>query len=363
MVSAFASAQVPDLMNALDAGGRAMGVGGSTQATDSNTLSSFYNPAGLAYITGPTLSAAFRNIPQSDNIVSGKFKTPDFNTSRGVGPRKLTHFGFATPIKGGVVALSYTMGGAVKDFRFGNNLTDGALSIRNYTEVFQTQTDFFTLAYGKRSGTSNFGFGLVLANQYLSDQASWDTFDANNTQIGTTVVSNSGNSSGVGAIAGIQFQSGKNGNSMVGISVRTPIKLSNNSQTNPYLNKVPGRASIGMATRTEPIGQGKDFLVYGAQLDYFFGSDKGGSLARKDVLGGGVGLEYNLHRNNARIPIRVGYAVVPKGSDQTLNRNTFTFGLGYRPEDSNYSVDFNFGMPSGGGGLDLGVGLTYKLGK
>lgn len=363
MVSAFASAQVPDLMNALDAGGRAMGVGGSTQATDSNTLSTYYNPAGLAYITGPTLSAAFRNIPQSNNTVTGKFKDPDFNTTREVGPRKLTHFGFATPIKGGAIGLSYTMGGAIKDFRAGSGLTDGALSIRNYTEVLQTQTDFFTLAYGKRTGTSNFGIGIVLANQYIADQASWDTFDASNTQIGTTKVSNSGNSTGVGAIVGIQFQSGKSGNSMVGLSVRTPIKLSNNSQTNPYLNKLPGRASLGMATRTEPVGKGRDFFVYGAQLDYFFGSDKGGSFARKDVLGGGVGLEYNLHKFNARIPLRVGYAVVPKGSDNTINRNTFTLGVGYRPEDSNFAVDLNFGMPSGGGGLDLGLSLTYKLGN
>ncbi len=349
-------------MNALDAGGRAMGVGSSTQATDSNTLSGYYNPAGLAYITGPTLSAAFRNLPQSNNVVTGKFKDPDFSTEREVGPRRLTHIGYATPMGGGTIGVSYTMGGFIKDFRAGNNLTDSSLIIRNFTETLQAQTDFFTLAYGKRSGNSNFGFGLMIANQYISDQARWDTFDTNNTQLGTTNVSNSGNSTGIGAIVGLQMPTGHDGKTVMGISVRTPIKLSKNSQTDPYMNKVPGRASFGLASRADNLRGGKDFAVYGAQLDYFFGADKEGSFARKDVLGGGIGFEYNMHRYNARIPIRFGYAFVPKGGDTTISRNTFTFGLGYRPEASNYALDLNFGIPSGGGGLDMGVGFTYKLG-
>ncbi|MBS1723051.1 MAG: hypothetical protein JSS66_08890 [Armatimonadetes bacterium] len=363
MASAFASAQVPDLMNALDAGGRAMGIGGSTQATDSNTLSTYYNPAGLGYISDTTFSFAARNLPQSDNTISGNFASPDFSTSRESGPRRITHVGFATPMRGGVLGLSYTMGGYMKDFRSGQNLTDGGVIIQNYLETFGAQTDFFTLAWGKQMGQTNWGFGVVVANQYISDVGSYEMFDSENQFIGTTRIDNSGNTYGVGGIVGVQFSPSRDGKSQVGISVRTPISLSNNTSTSPYLNKVPGRASIGLASRTDPLRGGKDFIVYGAQLDYFFGSDKNGIFNRKDTLSGGIGFEYNYHRGNARIPIRAGYAFIPKGGDMFIERNTFTFGLGYRPDNSNLAVDVNFGLPSGGGTYDMGLSLTYKVGK
>ncbi|MBS1714518.1 MAG: hypothetical protein JST30_09305 [Armatimonadetes bacterium] len=362
LASSCASAQVPDLLNALDAGGRAMGVGGATQATDSNTLSGYYNPAGLAFITAPTIAAAVRNLPESDNRISGNFNNPDYSTSRGMGARRLTHVGAAFPVKNGVVGLSYTVGGSFKDFRLGDNLADGALTVRNYQEVLQAQTDFFSLSFGARRQDLNWGVGLVVANQYISDQGRYDQFDGNN-NVGSVTISNSGNTTGIGAIAGVQFSPGHDGKSQVGISVRTPIRLSKNTQTDPYLNKLPGRASIGVATRTDPMRGGKDFLVYGAQLDWFFGADKNGTLQRKDVLSGGAGVEYNLHRYNARIPLRLGYSFVPKGGDAFIARNTFTFGIGYRPESSNLAVDLNFGLPSGGGAYDMGLSVTYRVGK
>lgn len=350
-------------MNALDAGGRAMGIGGATQATDSNTLSSYYNPAGLAYITGATVSVAFRNLPQSDSILTGKFKTPEFSTTKEVGARRLTHAGYATPIKGGVLGISYTVGGYLKDFRAANSLNDGATNVTSYAETFTSQSDFFTIAFGKRSGDSNYGFGLIIANQYFSDVGRYDIRDIANNLVGQVAIDNSGNATGIGAIVGAQFPTSKDGNSVVGVSVRSPISLNNNSSVKNYINKIPGRASIGLATRSNPLRNGKDFLVYGAQLDYFFGADKNGQLQRKDVLGGGVGFEYNMHRWNARIPVRAGFAFIPKGGENFTNRNTFTFGVGYRPENSNLAMDLNFGMPTGGGAYDMGLSLTYKVGK
>ena len=64
-LSSAATAQVPDLLNALDAGGRAMGLGGANNATNVDTLSAFYNPAALAYLdTG----AAGSRLPQSAEV-------------------------------------------------------------------------------------------------------------------------------------------------------------------------------------------------------------------------------------------------------------------------------------------------------
>ena len=61
--------------------------------------------------------------------------------------------------------------------------------------------------------------------------------------------------------------------------------------------------------------------------------------------------------------MRIGYSFVPKGGDDFIARNTFTFGIGYRPEISNLAVDLNFGLPSGGGAYDMGLSVTYKVGK
>lgn len=340
-----------------------MGIGGATQQTDSNTLSSYHNPAGLGYITQTTIAAAFRNLPQSNTALSGRFSDPTFSTDKEVGQRRITHLGVAFPIKNGAVGLSYTMGGYIKDIKVGNGLSDGALRINNLLETLQAQTDFFTVSWGKQSTGLNYGVGLVIANQYLSDVGSYDTFDNANNFIGTTRFSNSGNTTGIGAVVGVQMSPGGNGKSVVGLSVRTPIKLSNNSQTSPYLNKLPGRVSLGMASRTDGLRGGRDFMVAGGQIDYFFGSDKGGALKRKDVMTAGLGFEYNMHRFNARIPVRIGYAFIPSGGDGFDDRNTFTFGLGYRPENGKLGVDVNFGLPTGGGGYDLGLSVSYKVGK
>src|SRR5579862_7912379 len=92
-----AFAQVPDLLNALDAGGRAMGAGGALYPTGSDTLSSYYNPAGLGYVTSTTLGAVMRNLPRSVTQASGDFNNPVLSSSGTTGARQLTHFGIVMP--------------------------------------------------------------------------------------------------------------------------------------------------------------------------------------------------------------------------------------------------------------------------
>lgn len=354
--SAFA--QIPDLLNALDAGGRSMGAGGATSVTDANTLSTYHNPAGLAFVQAPTLSMAVRNLPESSSVIGGSFTSPLVITDEGAGARRLTHLGYAMPMRGGTLGFSYTLGGYMREDRVGNNLVNGLTSVRNYQELIQSQADFFTVAYGKRVGQSNYGVGIVVANRYMKNRQSYQIFDAGNNNIGSVNTDVAGSGNGVGAIVGMQSSAG-NGNTMVGASVRTPIKLSGGPKG--FYDTIPGRASLGLAQRS--LGHGDDFIVYGAQADWYFGGDKGGLLPRKDVLALGAGVEYNMHRWNARFPVRFGYQSVPSGGNAFASRNAVTFGLGYRPSDSDFALDVNMAFPTNGQRPDMGVGITYRLSK
>lgn len=342
-----------------------MGIGGATQATDSNTMSAFYNPAGLAYVTSPTMAAAFRNLPESNTVLSGKLNNPSMDTSRDHGSKKVSHVGFAWPVKGGTLGISFTKGGAILDSRTQTTLTDDQnREIRQYSRTLKAETDFFNISFGKsgRNGV-NYGAGLVFANQYLFDSEKYRVVIVQGQTITVDNGSPSGNLTGIGAIFGVQFPTSQDQKSMVGLSVRTPIQLQGNDRLKNYMNKLPGRASLGLATRTDGLRGGPDFLVYGAQLDYFFGSDKNGFFKRKDVLGGGVGFEYNMHRYGGRIPIRAGFSVSPSAGDGFQTRNSLTFGVGYRPNSGGVTFDLNGGLPSGGGAMDLGLSVSYKIGN
>ncbi len=365
--SSFACAQIPDLMNALDAGGRAMGMGGGTYASDANTLSTAYNPAGLAFVADPTMSVVFRNLPESDNRFRGDFRNPTYDTSNFVGSRAISHFGLAMPLKGaggrenGAIGLSYTVGGYVRDFAHGAGLADGALTVDSYSELLESKTDLFTVAWGKSlNHSTNVGAGLVVANQYVRDDRYVTYTD---TGILPTTTQLSGNGNGIGAIAGVQYTPPATPNLMLGLSVRTPIKLKDNDDTKPYIDTIPGRLSGGFAARTDSIRGTQDFLVYGAQVDYYFGGERDAVLSRKNYATVGGGVEYNLARWNARIPIRLGFNAVPSGGDGFSSRNALTFGIGYRPENGDYAVDLNFASPEQGGQMDIALALTYKIGK
>ncbi|MCG9895618.1 MAG: hypothetical protein MH204_09105 [Fimbriimonadaceae bacterium] len=54
-----AVAQVPDLLSSVDAGSRAIALGGSTTATDITPHAALLNPAGLGYISAPPATVAF----------------------------------------------------------------------------------------------------------------------------------------------------------------------------------------------------------------------------------------------------------------------------------------------------------------
>ncbi|MBX3110484.1 MAG: hypothetical protein KF857_00620 [Fimbriimonadaceae bacterium] len=359
-----AHAQVPDLLNAFDAGGRAMALGGGSAVTDSDTRSALNNPATLAYVREPMFRFDVRNLPDSTVNVTGSFVNRTNTTDPGLGKNAITHLGYVTPYKDGTFGVSFTRTGYIKNRTTGDNLTNGSLTVRNLVEVTEATTDMFTFSYGRPSGRYNIGYGLVLANQYVNGSQRYSLFDSGNNNVGTVDSSASGNSYGVGAVFGIQSRPQADENYTWGASVRTPISLTGNSDTKDYLGRLPGKLSFGAAGRHDLPGR-QDFFAWALGTDYYFGGDTSGIIERRNNWGFGGGVEYNLFKFNARIPLRIGYAYIPNGGTGFSDRNAFTLGIGYRPDSSPFSVDLSVAKVTGTGSgpYDLALGVTYKPGK
>lgn len=359
---ANAHGQIPDLMTTMDAGGRAMGLGGSTYSTDASTFSASFNPAGLGFLLRPVFGVSFRNLPGSKNEISGDFNDPTFSTEHAVGGFGLGHAGYAMPMGRGVLGFSYTLSGFIRDERSGDGLTDGALTVRNYTETILAKTDLFTVAYGfgAADGSSNYGFGIVVANQFVRNRQDYELFNGPN-PAGTVSANNSGNGTGIGIVAGLLVTPSSSSNTSFGISARTPIGLSRNSQTSQYYDRIPGRLSLGFASRTD--GQPGTYVLYGLQASWFFGGDGNKILARNNYASFGAGVEYGLRRWGGRVPVRIGYVSIPSGGTGFIDRDALTFGVGYRPDDSDYSLDLSLAKPIDGSKFDMSFSLTYLVGK
>ncbi len=360
-----ACAQVPDLVNALDAGGRAMGMGGTNYVTGSDTLAGYYNPAGLGFVTRGTLDLTFRNMPESSTVVTGDIGpngTQRLTSEGEKGPTSLGHAGIAFPLKkrnggtNGAIALTLTKGGVIRDVRTsGAGLTEGGLPANGFQQFLKITTDFVNLSYGTstQDGTFNWGIGLVYA---INRQVNFRFAPS-----GTTIFDE--DASGFGAQAGIQITPKGNGNVSFGASIRTPISLKGGSGSNPLIySRIPGRVMGGLAVRQDGFRGGKDYIVFGAELQHFFNGEASQFVDRNSQTVFGIGAEYNYGFGGGRIPIRLGYSAIQAGGDFFGSRNSFTFGLGYRPATNDWGLDLNWARPSGGGN-DLSLSLSYKFGK
>ena len=194
----------------------------------------------------------------------------------------------------------------------------------------------------------------------MKNDLAYDIYDGN-TFIDSVLAENTGNSTGIGAVAGIQFSPGESSNSSIGLSVQTPIELTGSSDIDPYYSRIPGRASVGFAVRTDSANS-LNYVLYGLQANYFFGGDSTGILSRKDHTTFGGGFEYMMHRWGAQIPIRFGVSIVSGGGSGFSNRNTVNFGLGYRPIGGDYSVDLSLAKPVDGNRIDLALSITILTG-
>ncbi len=354
-----ASAQAPDILSALDAGSRALGMGGATSATDITPHAALLNPAGLGYISAPTLTLSFRSLPDSASALTGSLADPRFSTTRRYGRTAFTHLGYAMPLKKGAIGLSYSIGGYLLEERAGSALSLGSgQTAVGYSAFTKSQTDFFTLSYGEAQTSSSYGLGIVVANQSLDTRESYDVY--NGLALGGTVSRQAkGISQGIGLVAGWQGSAGADG--MVGASVRTPISLKGSQEATDAYGRIPGRASLGYAGRRSIKSGEGDYFTYGLQLDYHFGGEKSGSFARKDALGFGLGLEYSFVRTGSRFPIRLGYQSLEAMGQGLSDRSGFSYGIGWRPDSSRLGLDLNFFKDRSGGASDASLGITYRL--
>lgn len=352
-------AQAPDILSALDAGSRALGMGGSTSVTDITPHSALSNPAGLGYVTSPTLTLSFRNLPSSESALSGGLADPAYDTERRYGRTAFSHLGYALPLKKGTLGLSYSVGGyELEEARGGVLAMTGSQVAVDYVSFTKAQTDFFTLAYGEAKPSGSYGIGVVVANQHLNNRESYSVYNGivfngavNKQALGTA--------QGIGLVAGWQAPAGQNG--MVGASVRTPISLKGSDEVTDLYGRIPGRASLGYAGKKPmKFGEG-DYLTYGLQLDYHFGGQKSGPYAREDKLGFGLGLEYSFVKTGSRWPIRVGWQRLESMGKGYSGREGISYGLGWRPENSRLGLDLNFYKDRSGGPTDASLGITYRL--
>lgn len=370
VVAAQAGAQVPDLLSAFDAGGRAMAVGGGIAAAGADTQSSYVNPAGLGFITQPQLGVVFRNLPETSTSVEGEFSDLLRDTRVQTGRNSVTHAGIALPLgangRRGTVGIAYTTGGFINDFAFGNNLNDAGLRVLDYNERLKIRSDFFTLGYGQASGDGRLSYGLsvVVAGNSVLNIRSFRIEDGAGVPRGSVNTTVNETGVGVGAVLGLQWIPGRRRNMSIGLSVRTPIDLTENDRSSSVYDRIPGRATLGIALRQDGIRDGRDFLIYGAQFDGFFGGQEDRVASRKEFhYSVGAGLEYNYSLGWARIPIRVGFNAIPSGGEGSFfgERNTVTFGLGFRPTGNSFSLDLSFASPNRGNRMDMALGMTYRF--
>lgn len=355
-----AHAQIPDLLTAFDAGGRAMGTGGGLAGTSTSTRAILDNPAGIGYTSAATTGLTFRNLTESRSIISGNFRDPDFRVDGQSGQRSVTHAGVALPMgRMGVLGISYQLGGFIRDTRVGNNLPDGELTVRNFRETLVAKSDFFTisLARAREDFSSAWGFGVVLANQYVRNRQTYQLFRADNSEVPTTPLDNRGTSYGVGVVAG--YQSNVGSGRSIGLSLRSPISLQGGDEVAGYYRRIPGKASLGVAQR---VKRGDDFFLVALQGDYYFGGDEGKILSRENQLAFGGGIEYYFKYRNATIPLRVGFRSVGDGGDGFSSLSGFTFGFGYQPDGSPFNLDVDLGSNSTGN-MDMSLALTYRISK
>lgn len=354
-------AQVPDLVTAFDYGGRALGMGTATNATGAGTHSGLYNPAGLGFLSKTEVGLAARNFPESRTIVTGDL-VPTGNerldTTGESGPQGLSHIGFALPIgaegRRGTVSVALTAGGQVRDSRrAGPGLTEGGVNASAYNQLLKNRTDFVSIGYGKANYDSGFNWGLGLLyarNNTINNRIGVPS--------GATLYEEQ--SSGFGGVLGVMYTPRKNSNLTFGASYQSEIKLKSNSGAVLLYDRIPARLTGGVAIRRDGFRNGRDYVVAGAEVTHHFDGTESIFFDRDPQTTFGLGVEYNYEMGGHRIPIRLGYNFVPSGGFNYGSRNTFTYGIGFRPVNGDWAVDLSFGRAQRGG-ADAALSLTYRF--
>jgi hypothetical protein len=354
-------AQTPDLFSAFEMGGRALGMGGGIYSNSSDVSATYWNPAGLGNIQKGLAELNFRNRPGSNTSLSGRFDDPERDTSAVFGSNAITFGGVAIPIGGGVLGFSYATGGFIRDVGFGGNLTnpDNPGQVIATDDFLKVQNDFFTIAYGTKSGGTNIGVGVVIGRQSISNRIF--SIDQNSNVLEDVDVSGEG--TGFGGIVGVQFTPGASQNVSIGFSYRSEIKLNGLDNVSAYSDAIPARLQGGIAWRTDGFRGGKDYLIGGIDAMYFFSASEGKLLERDSQISAGLGMEYNWSQSFGYIPIRAGFRLTDAGGRLFTQRDAFTFGVGYRPKTEDFTIDLNMAAGNGQSRPDITLSASFAIGK
>lgn len=342
-----------------------MGMGGLGYVTGADTFSSYFNPAGLGYVARRMFGFAFRNLPTSRTTASGQLSDPLLVSRSDGGNLGITHLGYAMPMRGrGTVGIAMTLNGYVDDQRSGNGLDlGGGLRVDNYSERIRVRNDFISVGYGKASPNQTFSWGIsgLYVMSSVKNRQTGDILDGAGNLVGTLDVDNNETGGGFGVVGGVQFSPRNSSNMSVGLSFRSEINLTNNDNTSAIYDKIPARLAGGIVLRRDGLRGGRDYLVYGGEVQHYFRGESSPILDRSDTqTTAGIGLEYNYVGAFGRIPVRLGFYAVPSGGHGFRDRNSLTFGIGYRPAGSDLSVDLNFGQPEPGG-TDVSISISYRF--
>jgi hypothetical protein len=373
--SRVALAQIPDLLNSFDPGSKSTSAGGALHTTESSTLSTYYNPAGIAYMDRREVGVSYRNLPKSTSVVGNTYNDIVRSTTGEGGKSTITHLGYVLPAKAwfrnlpGTLGFSYTVGGYIDDtgaVANGSSLPVGAgLAIKGYADHTYAKSDFFTAAYARTNGPGNvaYGLGLVLLNQHLRYSQSGTYVDGQGQAINPqfTLPNQSSDGFGLGLIAGAIYSPLGNPNLSFGISYRTPFNLMGNSDTANLYDRVPGRFLLGAAYRTGGIRRGKDdFAVFGLEYQSYTATSNSSIFDRSGQTIVGLGVEYSYALGSARVPLRLGSQSLGSGGSDYIGRSSYTYGFGYHSGDGLYGVDFNWARIQNGG-TDLSITANYRF--
>jgi long-subunit fatty acid transport protein len=345
------------MVDAIDAGGRAMGAGSAFNLSSVSTLSATYNPAALAFVERREIGAAMRTFPTTQSSVSGPLNALRSSSDTETGAFRASHFGLALPLRNkGALGLAWTVGGWFHDTQTGVGLPNGVATYFDFTRM---RTDFYNLSYGVSSNDGQFawGAGVIMAQTNIRNSQIITFTDIN---IPPQIASTNATGNGFGAQVGIMLTPKGRRDVTIAASARTPIDIDDEDGELSLYNRIPGRIAVGVATRRDGFRGGRDYLVLGAEGQYFFGGKDSPRIDRENHGTAHFGAEYNYGIGSATIPVRVGYSIVPRGGDGFSDRNTLSFGFGYRPNNGDWSIEVNFGSPTGGGS-ETGVFFSYRF--
>ncbi|MCH8274056.1 MAG: hypothetical protein IH851_04635 [Armatimonadetes bacterium] len=359
--------QIPDLLSFFEPGGRAMGMGGAIYSNAADVSASYWNPAGLAYISDPMAEINFRNRPTTSTVLTGTFIDPDRDGETGFGSNAFTFGGIAFPVGNGVIGLSYAQGGYARELAIGSNLGSGdpgdPTFVERQVEFLRVVTEFVTLAWGTSRGNNmNIGVGVVFARQTISDAFFRRTIPGGT---GDPIISESdftGAATGFGGIVGAQFAS-ENSNVSFGVSYRSEITLNSVGEFALYSQKIPARIQGGVVWRADGLRGGQDFVIGGVDVAFFPSASSGLILARDEQVSAGIGFEYNWAQSFGYLPIRIGFRTTGAATDGFDQRNVFTFGVGYRPHKEGYVLELNFASGDGQSRPDVALSASFPIGK